>query len=76
MIDLPNQAACSLSITDWTVLEWSCRVFVNRDDFIRIVIALLTACWSRLARRGRSAQSATRPGELFIKHQRMPGKKG
>jgi hypothetical protein len=33
MIDLPNQAACSPSIMDWTVLEWSCRVFVNRDDF-------------------------------------------
>jgi hypothetical protein len=74
MIDLPNQAACSLSITDWTVLVWSCCIFANRDDFIRIVIALLTACRSMLARRRRSAQSATRPGGPFIKHQRMPGK--
>jgi hypothetical protein len=33
MIDLPNQAACSLSIMDRTVLVWPGRVFVNRDDF-------------------------------------------
>jgi len=66
MIDLPNQAACSLSIMDWTVLEWSCRVFVNRDDFIRIGIALLTACWSMLTRRGRSARSTHPAGGLFI----------